>query len=160
MQTSLRLALVVSVGAAATALGACSLIYEDWLICETDEQCGEGLACVDNRCVEGEGGEEVIAENITEDTIWSEDKVYRLTDVIFVENGATLTVRAGTKVIGDQGSAATRVSSKPSMRSKDCRASAGLRPPSVVGLQAMTNNAMAVHTMGRKAGSRHGRFFS
>lgn len=92
---------------AATLLGAtaCSLLY-DWEACEVDEHCGEGQMCVAGGCVDETGSEMIdIGENITEDTIWETGNIYRLTDVIHVENGATLTIRSGVTVIGEQGSA-------------------------------------------------------
>jgi hypothetical protein len=45
-----------------------------------------------------------VSANITQDTTWTADKVYTLTQYIFVEGG-TLTIEAGTKVLGGQGSA-------------------------------------------------------
>ncbi len=92
---------------AAALLGstACSLLF-DFEPCEIDEHCDAGLVCSAGTCVEGTGGEEVeVSENITEDTIWETGNTYRLTTVVHVENGATLTIRSGVKVIGEQGSA-------------------------------------------------------
>ena len=86
-------------------LPACSFIL-DFQVCEQDSHCGDGLVCsADGECIVGESSEVIVAENITEDTVWAADRVYRLSKEIFVENGATLTIRAGTKIIGDQGSA-------------------------------------------------------
>jgi len=45
-----------------------------------------------------------ISANITQDTTWTADKVYSLKKYIFVQGG-TLTIEAGTKVIGNDGSA-------------------------------------------------------
>ncbi|MFV8749571.1 hypothetical protein ACNOYE_03345 [Nannocystaceae bacterium ST9] len=92
---------------AATLLGssACSLLF-DFEPCEIDEHCGAGLVCSAGACVEGMGGEEIeVGENIGEDTIWETGNTYRLTNVVHVENGATLTIRSGVRVIGEQGSA-------------------------------------------------------
>ena len=86
---------------------ACSLIY-DFQQCEVDEHCGDGQTCSNaGVCIQGSGGgqEIAVAANITEDTIWESENIYRLQQVVHVENGATLTIRAGTKIIGDQGSA-------------------------------------------------------
>ncbi|ATB29478.1 hypothetical protein [Melittangium boletus] len=45
-----------------------------------------------------------VAQNITQNTTWTADKVYTLKQYIFVESG-TLTIEAGTKVLGAEGSA-------------------------------------------------------
>ncbi|EPX55131.1 hypothetical protein D187_009637 [Cystobacter fuscus DSM 2262] len=45
-----------------------------------------------------------VTEAITQDTTWKADKVYSLKKYIFVEGG-TLTIEAGTKVLGNDGSA-------------------------------------------------------
>ena len=45
-----------------------------------------------------------VAGNIEQDTTWTNDKLYRLSGVIFVRNNATLTIRPGTLVIGQPGS--------------------------------------------------------
>jgi hypothetical protein len=42
---------------------------------------------------------------ITTDTTWSADTVHRLRGLVFVTNGATLTIEAGTRIEGDRGSA-------------------------------------------------------
>lgn len=43
-----------------------------------------------------------VSSNITRDTTWTSDNVYILDDSIFVKNGATLTIEAGTWVVGTQ----------------------------------------------------------
>lgn len=83
---------------------ACSLLF-DFEPCEIDEHCGEGGVCSAGVCVEGQAGEIEVSENIVEDTVWETGSTVRLTDVIYVENGATLTIRSGVRVIGEQGSA-------------------------------------------------------
>ncbi len=45
-----------------------------------------------------------VSANITQDTTWTADKVYSLKRYIFVQGG-TLTIEAGTKVLGNDGSA-------------------------------------------------------
>ncbi len=41
-----------------------------------------------------------VTENVTEDTTWTNDKTYLLGAPIFVTNNATLTIEAGTEVLG------------------------------------------------------------
>ncbi len=41
-----------------------------------------------------------VTENITEDTVWTSDKSYVLGEPVFVTNGATLTIEAGTTIYG------------------------------------------------------------
>lgn len=97
---------------------ACSLIFP-FHPCETDAHCFDGEVCSQQQCVPSDiadgsdtgesdtgGGpcSEDVEGPITQDTVW-EDCEYHLREVIYVENGATLTVRAGTQVFGDEGSA-------------------------------------------------------
>ena len=90
------------VGASASA---CSLLF-DFQACENDSHCGAGQACSAGVCVEGNADTRIeISENITVDTIWESGNTYVLTDIIHIENGATLTIRSGVTVLGEQGSA-------------------------------------------------------
>ncbi|HUF60557.1 MAG TPA: hypothetical protein VMN36_00650 [Verrucomicrobiales bacterium] len=41
-----------------------------------------------------------VTADITEDTVWTNDKSYLLGEPVFVTNGATLTIEAGTKIYG------------------------------------------------------------
>jgi hypothetical protein len=45
----------------------------------------------------------VVTQNITDDTTWSKDNVYQLGGRIAVEDGATLTIEAGTIIKGEAG---------------------------------------------------------
>ncbi|HET9064326.1 MAG TPA: fibronectin type III domain-containing protein [Gemmatimonadales bacterium] len=47
------------------------------------------------------GGEVLVTTDITANTTWTKDKVYRLVGFRKVANGATLTIQAGTKIVGD-----------------------------------------------------------
>ena len=90
------------------------------------DSCAEGTECVDGECVVVDpcadvtcaadeicvdGNCELLADqtevrltsNITEDTEWTNDKVYILGSRIVVEAGATLTIQAGTVIKGDAG---------------------------------------------------------
>ncbi|WP_010662196.1 hypothetical protein [Marinilabilia salmonicolor] len=51
-------------------------------------------------------GNVVVTENITENTIWTSDKVYQLGGRISVEAGATLTIEPGTIIKGEAGTGA------------------------------------------------------
>ncbi|MFO8021832.1 MAG: hypothetical protein R6U65_05140 [Perlabentimonas sp.] len=48
-------------------------------------------------------GNVIVTENITENTSWTNDKVYQLGGRIAVEDGATLTIEAGTIIKGEAG---------------------------------------------------------
>ncbi|MFP4555648.1 MAG: hypothetical protein ACLFNU_02150 [Bacteroidales bacterium] len=50
-----------------------------------------------------ETGNEIVTENITANTTWTSDKVYQLAGRIAVEDGATLTIEAGTIIKGEAG---------------------------------------------------------
>jgi hypothetical protein len=54
-----------------------------------------------------ETGNTVITANITENTTWTADKVYELGGRIAVEDGATLTIEAGTVIKGQAGNGAS-----------------------------------------------------
>lgn len=83
---------------------ACSLLF-DFEPCEVDSHCGDGFVCSAGVCTEGGGSEIVVEDNIVEDTVWETGSIVRLTGVIHVEQGATLTIRSGVTVIGEQGAA-------------------------------------------------------
>lgn len=69
--------------------------------------CSDGQVCVDGNCVTvGNTGNEIIKENISENTTWTKDKVYQLGGRITVLSGATLTIEAGTIIKGEAGSGA------------------------------------------------------
>lgn len=46
-----------------------------------------------------------VSEPITEDTTWSSDNTYTLSAIVYVENGAVLTIEPGTTILGESGSA-------------------------------------------------------
>ena len=50
-----------------------------------------------------ETGNVIVSENITANTTWTSDKVYQLAGRIAVEEGATLTIEAGTIIKGEAG---------------------------------------------------------
>jgi PKD repeat protein len=43
-----------------------------------------------------------VTTNITANTTWTSDKIYHLKGVIYVKNGATLTIQPGTVIMGDK----------------------------------------------------------
>lgn len=65
-----------------------------WPVFEADPT-QDGLGCL--------GPFVDVSGDITEDTTWTADKVYRLVGGTFIKDGATLTVEAGTTVIGGVG---------------------------------------------------------
>lgn len=70
-----------------------------------DVTCPAGQTCVDGNCVgDGETGNVVVSNNITGEVTWTNDKIYQLAGRIFVEDGATLTIEAGTIIKGEAGS--------------------------------------------------------
>ncbi|WAS91689.1 hypothetical protein [Nannocystis punicea] len=83
----------------------CSLLVE-FPECAESRDCMPGWDCVAAVCVESGELEVVeVAEAIRADAEWTADRVYRLKGEIFVEPGKTLTIRAGTTIQGDEGSA-------------------------------------------------------
>ncbi len=46
-----------------------------------------------------------VTENITTDTVWTADNVYVLTDIIYVEPGASITIAPGTLILGEPATA-------------------------------------------------------
>lgn len=52
----------------------------------------------------GGSGNVIVSSNITSDVTWTKDKVYQLASRIAVEDGATLTIQAGTIIKGQAGS--------------------------------------------------------
>jgi hypothetical protein len=58
----------------------------------------------------GSGGEVTrVSGSITSSTTWTSDKTYLLQGAVFVRPGATLTIQAGTKVVGEKSSLGTLV---------------------------------------------------
>jgi hypothetical protein len=55
------------------------------------------------------GGDVEVTGTIAENTTWTRDKAYILKGIVRVEPGATLTIEAGTRVLGDKGSSGTLV---------------------------------------------------
>jgi hypothetical protein len=50
-------------------------------------------------------GRRCVTEEITADTTWTADQPVELADLVFVTHNATLTIEAGTQILGDAGSA-------------------------------------------------------
>ena len=70
-----------------------------------DVTCPAGQTCVDGVCVgDEETGNIIVSESISSDVTWTSDKIYQLAGRIFVEDGATLTIEAGTIIKGEAGS--------------------------------------------------------
>lgn len=70
-------------------------------------QCDDGFVCSNGDCIEiGDTSREIIDENVTSDQTWTKDKIYILARRIAVEDGATLTIEAGTVIKGEAGSGA------------------------------------------------------
>jgi hypothetical protein len=67
-----------------------------------DTICPTGQVCVDGTC-EGTQTNKLVNSNITTNTTWTKDNVYELAGRITVENGATLTIEAGTIIKGQAG---------------------------------------------------------
>ncbi len=55
---------------------------------------------------EEEETNEVVTGSITSNTTWTNDKIYELDGLVVVDNGATLTIEAGTIIKGQEGSGA------------------------------------------------------
>lgn len=92
-------------GLVVTTMSSCSFIlaFEE---CSVSEHCpNEGDLCIDNTCVAATDALTEVSEPIASDTTWTADNAYRLTDIIYVEPGATLEIEAGTRIFGEQGAA-------------------------------------------------------
>jgi len=48
---------------------------------------------------------ETVSGSLYGDVVWRSDRLYRLTDMVFVESGATLNIEPGTRIEGERGSA-------------------------------------------------------
>lgn len=83
---------------------ACSVLL-DFEECEVDEQCEAGGQCTAGRCRAAEAQTIEVTAPITEDTTWEAPNTYVLDAVVYVEPGATLTIRSGTQIRGREGSA-------------------------------------------------------
>lgn len=55
--------------------------------------------------IASQAAEVFVTENITTDTVWTADNVYILTDIIYVEAGASLTIAPGTLIKGEPATA-------------------------------------------------------
>ena len=67
-----------------------------------DVVCPNGQVCVDGTC-QGSQTNVVVNSNVTTNTTWTKDNIYELAGRITVENGATLTIEAGTIIKGQAG---------------------------------------------------------
>lgn len=68
------------------------------------DECTANETCIDGECVANEPAENVqVTANITTDTEWTADNIYVLTKRIYVEDGATLTIKPGTIIKGETG---------------------------------------------------------
>ena len=94
------------VGAALLTSSGCTMAL-DWEECSSAEPCPSGYACNGGECVVDASVKEKVevTASITTNTTWTADKDYVLKDVIYVAPGATLTIRSGTTIYGDQASA-------------------------------------------------------
>ncbi len=86
-------------------LPSCSFVL-DLDECEVDEHCPDlGDVCQAGRCESQADVELFIDGNITGDVTWDAGTTVRLTTVVYVEPGSSLTIEAGTTIYGEQGSA-------------------------------------------------------
>lgn len=83
-------------------LQSCSIVL-DFDQCETDSDCPTAGVCTDGICKEPPTVE--ISSHITEDTTWTADNVYILTDIIMVSEPAVLTIEPGTLILAEQNAA-------------------------------------------------------
>ncbi|MEX1363029.1 MAG: hypothetical protein AB1Z98_07880 [Nannocystaceae bacterium] len=89
---------------ASLAASGCTAVL-DFSECRVDEHCDPGQRCIAAVCMSTDDTTIEVSENITEDTEWTADATYRLTNTIYVEPGVTLTIRSGTRILGEEGSA-------------------------------------------------------
>lgn len=84
---------------------SCSVLYP-FSECDADTPCSDGAICDDGVCRSGgEDGVVSIAGQLEGDARWTADNVYRLTDLVLVPDGVTLTIDAGARVQGVERSA-------------------------------------------------------
>ena len=88
--------------------GGCTLAL-DWDECSASEPCPVGSSCEGGACVLDEdapGKPRVdVTQAIGSDTTWTADNDYVLKGVVYVAPNATLTIRSGVTILGEQGSA-------------------------------------------------------
>lgn len=97
--------IAAALAAAVSAGAGCSLLT-DFPECAAAIHCPSDWSCVNQSCVPQEGPTSVvISEDIRSDTEWTADQTYVLTREVAIEPGRTLTIRAGTTVLGEEGSA-------------------------------------------------------
>ncbi|MBL6875790.1 MAG: hypothetical protein ISR01_03270 [Chitinophagales bacterium] len=67
--------------------------------------CAQNEVCIDGICTDASLGDDVVlvSTNISSDTEWTKDKIYRLGGRITVLPGAKLTIQAGTIIKGEAG---------------------------------------------------------
>lgn len=67
---------------------------------------GGGIAVATSQWL-GDSGPRIeqVSGSLHGDIVWQSDRIYRLTDQVFVEAGSTLTIEPGTRVEGERGSA-------------------------------------------------------
>ncbi len=86
--------------------GGCTLAL-DWEECSAEVACPAGYACRSGECRTDTSAKPRIdvTQSISVNTTWTSDNDYVLKDVIFVAPNATLTIRSGTTIYGEQASA-------------------------------------------------------
>lgn len=88
----------------ATAMSCSAILPFDE--CEDERHCAmQGAVCVDGRCEVDESADVDVWGFITGDVVWRSPTLYTLQEPIFVVPGATLTIEAGTTILGAPGSA-------------------------------------------------------
>ena len=64
-----------------------------------------GLAGANQWLGDNKPAVETVSGSLYGDVVWRSDRVYRLTDMVFVESGSTLNIEPGTRIEGERGSA-------------------------------------------------------
>lgn len=91
--------------AAVMTQASCSLLL-DFSQCEVEADCASGAQCVEGICEVAPGTQRVLVTDvIAQPTTWTADKVWVLQDFIPVTSSGTLTIEAGTTILGEKGSA-------------------------------------------------------
>ncbi len=68
-----------------------------------NKTCPDGQKCVNGKCEDIVFGENAVSGEISTNTTWTADKIHVLTGKVYLKEGVTLTIQAGTIIKGKEG---------------------------------------------------------